>query len=231
MRSWTLLLLTLPLACRLRAGERARRNPAGSHGFSGSQTCPRWPPSGGGSQAALRSDLSFRVTGKLVARRVDVGAMVKQGDTLASLDVVDYQNRLRSAEADGPPQRPRSSSPVGRSPARQALEERLDAAGELRRRAAQSALRRGQACRSQGNTRSDPRPAQLYRAQSRFRWRHHLRRRRSGPECGRRPDGGEARPTDSQRRRVQPCRDGARRSPRRGRGGHRLAALEPAADN
>ena len=26
--------------------------------------------------------------------------MVKQGDTLASLDVVDYQNRLRSAEAD-----------------------------------------------------------------------------------------------------------------------------------
>ena len=46
------------------------------------------------------SDLSFRVTGKLVARRVDVGAMVKQGDTLASLDVVDYQNRLRSAEAD-----------------------------------------------------------------------------------------------------------------------------------
>src|ERR1700757_4669318 len=35
------------------------------------------------------SDLSFRVTGKLVARRVDTGAMVKQGDLLASLDVVD----------------------------------------------------------------------------------------------------------------------------------------------
>jgi RND family efflux transporter MFP subunit len=46
------------------------------------------------------SDLSFRVAGKLVARRVDVGAVVKRGDILASLDVQDYQNKLRSAEAD-----------------------------------------------------------------------------------------------------------------------------------
>jgi RND family efflux transporter MFP subunit len=46
------------------------------------------------------SDLSFRVSGKLVARLVDVGAVVKQGDTLATLDAQDYQNRLRSAEAD-----------------------------------------------------------------------------------------------------------------------------------
>src|SRR5690242_18045537 len=44
------------------------------------------------------SDLSFRVAGKLVTRRVDVGATVKQGATLASLDVQDYQNKLRSAE-------------------------------------------------------------------------------------------------------------------------------------
>jgi RND family efflux transporter MFP subunit len=46
------------------------------------------------------SDLSFRVAGKLVSRLVDVGVVVKQGDTLASLDIVDYQNRLRSSEAD-----------------------------------------------------------------------------------------------------------------------------------
>src|SRR5436309_1312526 len=46
------------------------------------------------------SDLSFRVAGKLLARVVDVGASVKQGDTLATLDTQDYQNRLRSAEAD-----------------------------------------------------------------------------------------------------------------------------------
>ena len=46
------------------------------------------------------SDLSFRVAGKVLTRRVDVGASVKQGDTLATLDTQDYQNRLRSGEAD-----------------------------------------------------------------------------------------------------------------------------------
>jgi len=46
------------------------------------------------------SDLSFRVAGKLLERLVDVGATVAGGDTIARLDVQDYQNRLRSAEAD-----------------------------------------------------------------------------------------------------------------------------------
>jgi len=46
------------------------------------------------------SDLSFRVAGKVLVRRVDVGAIVRQGDTLATLDTQDFQNRLRSAEAD-----------------------------------------------------------------------------------------------------------------------------------
>jgi RND family efflux transporter MFP subunit len=46
------------------------------------------------------SDLSFRVGGKVLSRLVDVGAPVKQGDTLATLDTQDYENRLRSAEAE-----------------------------------------------------------------------------------------------------------------------------------
>jgi RND family efflux transporter MFP subunit len=46
------------------------------------------------------SDLSFRVTGKVLSRPVDVGAAVRQGDTLARLDTQDFQNRLRSAEAE-----------------------------------------------------------------------------------------------------------------------------------
>src|SRR4051812_44780495 len=46
------------------------------------------------------SDLSFRVGGKVLARLVDVGATVTKGETLATLDTQDYQNRLRSAEAD-----------------------------------------------------------------------------------------------------------------------------------
>src|SRR4029077_14388936 len=46
------------------------------------------------------SDLSFRVAGKVLARLVDIGASVKQGDKLATLDTGDFQNRLRSAEAE-----------------------------------------------------------------------------------------------------------------------------------
>jgi RND family efflux transporter MFP subunit len=46
------------------------------------------------------SDLSFRVAGKVLSRLIDIGASVKQGATLATLDTQDYQNRLRSAEAD-----------------------------------------------------------------------------------------------------------------------------------
>ena len=46
------------------------------------------------------SDLSFRVAGKVLSRLVDVGAWVKRGDRLATLDTQDYQNRLRSAEAE-----------------------------------------------------------------------------------------------------------------------------------
>jgi RND family efflux transporter MFP subunit len=46
------------------------------------------------------SELSFRVAGKALARLVDVGATVKKGDILARLDTEDYQNRLRSAEAE-----------------------------------------------------------------------------------------------------------------------------------
>lgn len=46
------------------------------------------------------SDLSFRVAGKILVRLVDVGAIVRQGEALARLDVQDFQNRLRSVEAD-----------------------------------------------------------------------------------------------------------------------------------
>jgi RND family efflux transporter MFP subunit len=48
----------------------------------------------------LESDLGFRVSGKVVARAVDVGARVKAGEVLARLDEQDFRNKLRSAEAD-----------------------------------------------------------------------------------------------------------------------------------
>lgn len=46
------------------------------------------------------SDLSFRVSGKIVARSVDIGMKVKKGDLLAQLDAQDYRNKLISAETD-----------------------------------------------------------------------------------------------------------------------------------
>ena len=46
------------------------------------------------------SDLGFRVSGKLIAREVDVGATVKKGALLARLEEQDYRNRLQSADAD-----------------------------------------------------------------------------------------------------------------------------------
>lgn len=46
------------------------------------------------------SDLGFRVSGKVISRAVDVGVSVKTGDLLARLDEQDFQNKLRSAEAD-----------------------------------------------------------------------------------------------------------------------------------
>ena len=50
-------------------------------------------------RAREESPLSFRVGGKLVERRVDVGDHVMQGDVLATLDAGDLQARARAARA------------------------------------------------------------------------------------------------------------------------------------
>ena len=50
-------------------------------------------------RAREESPLSFRIGGKLVERRVDVGDHVKQGDVLATLDAGDLQARARAARA------------------------------------------------------------------------------------------------------------------------------------
>ncbi len=46
------------------------------------------------------SDIGFRVGGKLIARQVDVGAVVKQGELLARLDGRDNHNKMKSAQSD-----------------------------------------------------------------------------------------------------------------------------------
>lgn len=54
----------------------------------------------GSIQARFESTLGFRVSGRIARRWVDVGAEVKPGDTLATLDPTDQQNQLRAAEGD-----------------------------------------------------------------------------------------------------------------------------------
>ncbi len=51
-------------------------------------------------RARQESPLSFRVDGKLIERKVDVGAHVRKGDVLAVLDPGDLQARARAAQAE-----------------------------------------------------------------------------------------------------------------------------------
>ena len=46
------------------------------------------------------SELGFLVSGKIVLRAVDVGALVKRGDVIARVEDTDYRNKLKAAEAD-----------------------------------------------------------------------------------------------------------------------------------
>ncbi len=50
-------------------------------------------------QARFRADLSFRVSGRVLARLVDVGAHVNAGDVLARLDPAEQQAELAAATA------------------------------------------------------------------------------------------------------------------------------------
>ena len=51
-------------------------------------------------QARFRADLSFRVSGRVITRLVDVGAHVNSGDVLARIDSAEQQ-AVRIGAADG----------------------------------------------------------------------------------------------------------------------------------
>src|ERR1043165_2663547 len=97
------ILLTLPLLVAI-AGCKAETTEVGPRPVRSIVAVPKAVQDErqaiGEVKPRYESDLSFRVAGKLLTRLVDVGATVKQGDTLAALDTQDYQNRLRSADAD-----------------------------------------------------------------------------------------------------------------------------------
>jgi len=52
----------------------------------------------GRAQASREVNLSFRVTGPLIVRAVDVGAEVKRGDLIAQIDPRDYEVSLRDVQ-------------------------------------------------------------------------------------------------------------------------------------
>jgi len=51
-------------------------------------------------QPRYESDLGFQINGRVARRYVDVGALVKPGDVLATLDDSDVANELKAAEAE-----------------------------------------------------------------------------------------------------------------------------------
>ncbi|MET0746664.1 MAG: efflux RND transporter periplasmic adaptor subunit [Rhizobium sp.] len=54
----------------------------------------------GSVQARTNMNLGFRISGKIVDRRVDIGQRVKPGDVLARVDATDYALSVKRAEAD-----------------------------------------------------------------------------------------------------------------------------------
>jgi RND family efflux transporter MFP subunit len=175
------------------------------------------------------SDLSFRVAGKAGLRRVDVGRAVKQGDILATLDTQDYQNQLRSAEADVGAARPRSSRRRAPRSARQAVEERLDA--EANYDTALRNLRAAEAKLAAAKANLDLTRDQLNYTELKADFDGVITA--VGAEAGQNVTAGQmvvklARPTT--RTRVFNIAETRSRSRARDRRSHRLAAVQPGPD-
>ena len=50
-------------------------------------------------KSRIESNLSFRVSGKILERKVDIGQRVRSGDVLARIDTIDLKLGLRTANA------------------------------------------------------------------------------------------------------------------------------------
>ena len=206
--------------CLPAASQRTRRRHSGWSARSSSIPNPS-------AKTAARSARSSRDTraicrsasaGKVLSRLVDVGASVKQGDTLATLDTQDYQNRLRSAEADVSS----AEAALVNAQGTEARQAKLLKDGWTPKATYDGALQNLQAAEAQaqgcqGQSEPHPRPAQLHDAQGRFRRCDYRRRRGSRPERECWPNGGEAGATGRQGRRLQHRRDGLNRNRRRRR--------------
>lgn len=100
LRPMLLMMAILPLAgCDREAGQ-AQTQPQPVRAVSVSVT--NYQPVAtitGEVQARVQADLAFRVSGKVIERRIDVGAHVKAGDLLLRLDDTEQQADVQIAEA------------------------------------------------------------------------------------------------------------------------------------
>jgi RND family efflux transporter MFP subunit len=59
-----------------------------------------FPSQVGEIRAHVESDLGFKIAGRVVERKADLGAIVRKGDVLARLNEQDQRNQLTAAQAD-----------------------------------------------------------------------------------------------------------------------------------
>src|SRR5438552_16963382 len=52
-------------------------------------------------ESRYNAQVGFLVGGRLMERRVDIGANLKKGDLLAQFDAADYKNKLAAAPSQG----------------------------------------------------------------------------------------------------------------------------------
>jgi len=64
------------------------------------QVLSEFPSQVGEIRSHAESDLGFKIAGRILERKVDLGAIVRRGDILAQLDEQDQKNQLTAALAD-----------------------------------------------------------------------------------------------------------------------------------
>ncbi|BBP62651.1 MULTISPECIES: efflux RND transporter periplasmic adaptor subunit [Pseudomonas] len=96
---WTLLMTLLLVACSKEEAPPEPVRPVLSVEVQAldQQALGRFA---GNIQARYETNVGFRVPGRIARRNVDVGAEVKKGDLLATLDPTDQQNQLLAAQGD-----------------------------------------------------------------------------------------------------------------------------------
>ncbi len=136
------------------------------------------------------TELGFRVSGKLIAREVDVGDTVGKGRVLARLEEQDYRNKLQSAEADVTA----AEAVLVEAQGAEGRQRKLLASGVTTRANHEVAVKNLDSAQAKFEVRKGGevdrrRSAELYGTEGRFRRHHHGRGCRTGT-------GGECRPDD-----------------------------------